>query len=1348
MPQPILTVLAFFHKDWPSAYPALRSVLLAAEEAGRHGLGCRLVAVIDRGDARTREQVLRFRSRLDAVHEVDYGDISLSRNHGIARVDTKYFATLDGDDLLDRDWLWKGVALLEEIGGERTVAHAEMRLSFGAERYGRIQVSTDSPLFHPLNLIASWHYAADLIAPTALFRKLPFKPWDRDRNLGAEDWLWTCESIVEGVRHVLVPETAYYYRRQTSHVGLGSLRGFTYGPTRLLEKNMAATLNEAIPSAAIRFADRSAGVAGAQERWSGPPPWLEHSIERACDLDLDLYDLYLHRRDIPLETPAFFPAVNHFYLRLLAQLVEGRAHTVLFCDRLAPWNLGTIEEFLAAHRLRKAPVLDVLLVSLAPAGPACAQGQDLGSDTPWLRLRHADLGAEPAFDRLWLHLKHALIVRFLLQTQPELVVNLDCGLIDGLMAEYGPAVTSSCGRTVRISHARGSMGDEAALLEDWRSLLRAEASYSTALCRSQPVADHLNAYFHGSGLAAVAADAGGSRGATLHAWLVETTHAGSAAADPLLPRPRFPDLPPLGRKPDLSVILPAEAEGCYLNPMLRTLSKAVAEARNHGLEIEIIVPTGRPGPRTRCILASLEGRWPGLRVVETGSADEGAILNSGIAASTGRCVAVLRSAELVSPRWLALALRHCEASGPETIVHPQAVVEYGQGLRIGRQPSTEEAAFDPAVLACRETWTAHALARRELFQRIPYSRTPAGSGLGHAVWHWNCETLASGCRHHTVPGTAVYRRTAGPAGETAQALGRPDRVTLPPSRFFVEHAWLRPGGGIAGGPGQGAPLDWDEAAYLRSYPDVARAVSLGTLPSGLAHYRRHGRREGRLAMTSTPAGWDDAAYLRAHPDVAGAVGKGDFPSGYLHYCLHGRQESRTAAWSDTTGAPPPGKVPWLRRSLGRLHPHPAPAVPKAPLLPRWLDEEMRSLADLEPALHPPSAGALAPVPDADLWMAEAYRSCWQTVAAARPTHILVAPALRLGGAERALELAIQALLEIPGCRPLVICTDSRENLWGSRLPRQCAWLPLPAPPDGTGDARSDLLVRLLLNAGARTLHVFYSQLGWEVLQRHAPALAQAGSLRIFVSIYSVPPATAGLGAGYARYLGPLLPHLTGVLTDNQKLAARLSEICGVPPGKVTVLRHPVAAAARFTGPGAGSNPVLWAGRLDMDKRPDLLRAIAERLPALRFHVYGSPTLDDPTELERLRGVPNIDYRGSFQGFDTIAARPYHCFLYTSRCDGMPNVLLEAMKAGLLVVASDVGGVAEIVDDQTGLLVRAADDPGAYATELARTLADPGHWQRIAANGQRRVASEHTPEAFREGLRSASGYLDPPEEAPA
>jgi hypothetical protein len=49
------------------------------------------------------------------------------------------------------------------------------------------------------------------------------------------------------------------------------------------------------------------------------------------------------------------------------------------------------------------------------------------------------------------------------------------------------------------------------------------------------------------------------------------------------------------------------------------------------------------------------------------------------------------------------------------------------------------------------------------------------------------------------------------------------------------------------------PPEFDEDWYLHKYPDVKRAVDAGRIRSGLAHYRSHGKAEGRLPIEPAPA---------------------------------------------------------------------------------------------------------------------------------------------------------------------------------------------------------------------------------------------------------------------------------------------------------------------------------------------------------------------------------------------------------------------------------------------------------------------------------------------------------------
>jgi len=1315
--QPIITVLATFHREGSIAYAAMRSVILAMEQAALHGVQCRIMVVIDRGDDSTRQWVYRFEEHLDDLFEVDFGNVSSARNHGISHITTKYLATLDGDDIFDRDWLWKGVQYLEEIGEDNVVGHTQMRPSFGSEMHGRLHISTGSHLFHPLNLIASWHYAADMIVPTQLYKALPLQESHLQDGLGAEDWLWTCESIVEGVRHIVVPETTCFYRRQADHISLGSIPGTTYPRTRLLDKHRLAGFRDIYPSTGTEFAECMQSPVGALEQWDKVPQWAKSAVRRACELDLSIYDLHKEIDNISFETPLFFPAVGHLYRRLMTQLLDDRSTVVFFSGPLCSQNLSLIDGFLLAYRQCRTEPLNVLVVTLAKyhhsiGNSPCSDNAERSlPEMPFLNLQHIDLGGNTAFNILWEHQQQDLIVRFLMQAAPELVVNIDSNWFDNTVAGFGRAIRSEVKKLVRICPGRDLAEEDKHLLENWRNLIRAKCNYSIALCQNNAIADALNAAFFGTETTFTAC--GGSRepgknllfGEKLIDLLYQSP---SAAADDSITEPPENGAPTAltdelaADDIDITCILSVRDEGHGLNQILRAAAAMARDAADHGLNTEYFIVTSGNCPRTRRILKALDNYLPSARLIEPEFDNEAEAYNNGIAAARGRFIAIVPGAEMISPQWLTKAVQHAEAQGPDSIIHPHAFVEVSDNLEITYLPDMDNTGTNLEDLAFNNIWPGPVLAQTRLFQRIAYLPSTAVSGYGHIMWHWNCETVMAGCRHLSIQTTAAYRRSKTLNGGSEVSFGTIQKTTLAPSKFFTQHAWLQQPGKQARADGSnlfqaGLALGWIQSA-INSAKSICTTFCIMLVKIGPFK---------TFAKRCIPTGWDEEAYLAAYPDVSQAIATGGFLSGFEHYWVHGRKQGR--------------------KDCHTL------------VLSDWLTQDTNLFSSFDPALRAASHQSRATHALKPTLAGHIYRSCWKIVSAAQPTHIILTAALRPGGAELSNFKIIESALANSHHRVMVITTDDDDNRWQKRLPEGCTWLPFHALAiNSSMEEKTEVLTRLLLNSGVRCLHVSHSWLGWKVLIDHTPAIADR--MRIFVSVFSLPGPEIDGDPGYARFLTPLVPYLTGLFTDNQQAANAFESVCGVPKNIISVLRHSVTARHRFSGPSKENKIVLWAGRIDVHKRPELLMQIAGLLPAVKFHVYGTSVLDDGGHLKRLLTIPNIEYQGSFAGFDTIRTAAYGLFLYTATWDGLPNVLLEAMKSGLLVIAPDVGGIAEVVNDDTGILIKEHNDPAAYANAIEQAFENTTKFHKIAATGSKRISDGFTDTAFVESMKKVKGYL--------
>jgi glycosyltransferase involved in cell wall biosynthesis len=169
------------------------------------------------------------------------------------------------------------------------------------------------------------------------------------------------------------------------------------------------------------------------------------------------------------------------------------------------------------------------------------------------------------------------------------------------------------------------------------------------------------------------------------------------------------------------------------------------------------------------------------------------------------------------------------------------------------------------------------------------------------------------------------------------------------------------------------------------------------------------------------------------------------------------------------------------------------------------------------------------------------------------------------------------------------------------------------------------------------------------------------------------------------------------------------------------------AARRALGIDAEAPVVGTVGNLTAKKDQATLLAASARLagehPHLRVVLVGSGPLEHELRTRALRlGLGDaVVFAGSRDDvFDLLPA--FDLFALSSRFEGLPIALLEAMASGVPPVVTRVGGVPEVVTDgEDGLLVEPGD-PDGLATCLGKLLADPGRRAELGARAVERAAA--------------------------
>jgi glycosyltransferase involved in cell wall biosynthesis len=276
------------------------------------------------------------------------------------------------------------------------------------------------------------------------------------------------------------------------------------------------------------------------------------------------------------------------------------------------------------------------------------------------------------------------------------------------------------------------------------------------------------------------------------------------------------------------------------------------------------------------------------------------------------------------------------------------------------------------------------------------------------------------------------------------------------------------------------------------------------------------------------------------------------------------------------------------------------------------------------------------------------------------------------------------------------------------------------------------LVRLLRREKPDIVHANSSKAG--LLGRLAAAAAGV-PIRIFTVHGWAFAARSGLTSRVYRWADRLVQPFTTVtvcVSESERTAGLRAGTCSAE--RTVVIRNAVSLEGTPRSRHERERPlVVSVGRLKAPKDfVTLARALAA-LPADSFEalIVGDgpdrPALE--TELRRLRLEDRVRLAGERHDVaDMLAAADV--FVLSSRSEGLPVSVLEAMAAELPVVASRVGGVSElVVDGETGFLV-APGKPRDLAAALESLVADRDLRRHLGAVGRVRAETRFNLNLFR------------------
>jgi glycosyltransferase involved in cell wall biosynthesis len=201
------------------------------------------------------------------------------------------------------------------------------------------------------------------------------------------------------------------------------------------------------------------------------------------------------------------------------------------------------------------------------------------------------------------------------------------------------------------------------------------------------------------------------------------------------------------------------------------------------------------------------------------------------------------------------------------------------------------------------------------------------------------------------------------------------------------------------------------------------------------------------------------------------------------------------------------------------------------------------------------------------------------------------------------------------------------------------------------------------------------------------------------------------------------------------------DVDGIESSRVQTIYNGLDIAEWNGAPKPAKSPrefvVATVGNVRRVKGHDVLikaaALVVAQSPEVTFTIAGDVL--EPAYFEELEGLirdlnlsNKVRFAGNIKDLRNYLAAA-DIFVLPSRSEGFSNAIVEAMAASLPVVATDVGGNAEAVEEGVSGLIVPSEDPEALAAAIIRLVSDPSKAQEMGAAGRRLATEKFTTDAM-------------------